>query len=185
MITCRAQDAGVAVGDRLTHSSPLEVLTYSSPRQAQMMIDSREHTMAEIAETFHVGRATLYRQLNAYKDGGDCALVVYRNTHTRKVDADTNRRYGETGASEKSSSTSTASGSRSRRPAGPGSRPRSPTSSTPARGVRRRARVRPRSAACRAGYGLRRRTGLRRPWRATAMPGSALVLSATTRSWTR
>jgi hypothetical protein len=27
--------------------------------------------------------------------------VVYRNTRTRKVDTDTNRRYGETGASEK------------------------------------------------------------------------------------
>jgi hypothetical protein len=48
-----------------------------------------------------VGRTTLYRQLHAYKDGGDCALVVYRNTRTRKVDADTNRRYGETGAGER------------------------------------------------------------------------------------
>jgi DNA invertase Pin-like site-specific DNA recombinase len=78
-----------------------EALSQRQLDQAQMMVDSREHTMAEIAETFHVGRATLYRQLNAYKDGGDCALVVYRNTRTRKVDADTNRRYGETGAGEK------------------------------------------------------------------------------------
>lgn len=68
---------------------------------AQRMYDSGEHTVAEIAETFDVGRTTLYRQLHAYKDGGDCALVVYRNTRTRKVDADTNRRYGETGAGER------------------------------------------------------------------------------------
>ncbi|MFC0438034.1 recombinase family protein [Kutzneria buriramensis] len=78
-----------------------EALSQRQLDQAQMMVDSREHTMAEIAETFHVGRATLYRQLNAYNDGGDCVLVVYRNTRTRKVDADTNRRYGETGAGEK------------------------------------------------------------------------------------
>jgi DNA invertase Pin-like site-specific DNA recombinase len=76
-------------------------LTQRQLDQAQMMYDSGEHTVDEIAETFNVGRATLYRQLNAYKDGGDCALVVYRNTRTRKVDADTNRRYGETGASER------------------------------------------------------------------------------------
>lgn len=69
--------------------------------QAQHMYDTGEHTVDEIAATFRVGRATLYRQLHAYKDGGDCALVVYRNTRRRKVDADTNRRYGETGASER------------------------------------------------------------------------------------
>jgi hypothetical protein len=67
---------------------------------AQHMYDSGNHTVTEIAETFKVGRTTLYRQLHAYGAGGDCALVVYRNTRTRKVDA-TNRRYGETGASEK------------------------------------------------------------------------------------
>ena len=68
--------------------------------QVQLMYDSGEHTVDEIAETFGVHRATLYRQLHAYHDGGDCALVVYRNTRTRKVDPDTNRRYGETGAGE-------------------------------------------------------------------------------------
>jgi hypothetical protein len=64
------------------------------------MYDSGEHTVEEIAEMFRVGRATLYRHLSAHRDGGDCALVVYRNTRTRKLDTDTNRRYGETGASE-------------------------------------------------------------------------------------
>jgi hypothetical protein len=68
---------------------------------AQQMYDSGKHTVEEIAETFNVGRTTLYRQLHAYGDGGACVLVVYRNTRTRKLDPDTNRRYGETGASEK------------------------------------------------------------------------------------
>ena len=40
------------------------------------------------------------RDLSAYKDGGDCVLVVYRNTRPGKVDG-SNRRYGETGQSEK------------------------------------------------------------------------------------
>nr|WP_279493572.1 helix-turn-helix domain-containing protein [Actinocrispum wychmicini] len=47
---------------------------------AQQMYDSGKHTVEEIAETFHVGRTTLYRQLHAYGAGGACALVVYRNT---------------------------------------------------------------------------------------------------------
>jgi len=68
--------------------------------QAQRMYDSGEHTVEQIAEAFKVGRTTLYRQLHAYGTGADCALVVYRNTGTRKIDADTNRRYGETGAGE-------------------------------------------------------------------------------------
>jgi DNA invertase Pin-like site-specific DNA recombinase len=68
--------------------------------QAQRMYDAGEHTVEEIAEMFRVGRATLYWHLSSHRDGGDLALVVYRNTRTRKVDADTNRRYGETGASE-------------------------------------------------------------------------------------
>lgn len=38
----------------------------------------------------------MYRQLNAY--GGDCALIVYRNSRP-KSDA-SNRRLGETGAGE-------------------------------------------------------------------------------------
>jgi DNA invertase Pin-like site-specific DNA recombinase len=78
-----------------------EALTQRQLDQAQRMYDSGEHTVAEIAETFKVGRATLYRKLNAYKDGGGCVLIIYRNTRTRKIDADTNRRYGETNASEK------------------------------------------------------------------------------------
>lgn len=68
--------------------------------QAQQMYDSGKYTVDQIASTFRVGRATLYRQLHAYGAGGDCALVVYRNTRGRKVDVDTNRRYGETGAPE-------------------------------------------------------------------------------------
>ncbi|TQM01619.1 recombinase family protein [Pseudonocardia kunmingensis] len=66
--------------------------------QAQQMYDSGEHTVEEIADTFRVGRATMYRHLDAYKDGRDCVLIVYRNTR-RKIDANL-RRYGETGASE-------------------------------------------------------------------------------------
>jgi DNA invertase Pin-like site-specific DNA recombinase len=76
-------------------------LTQRQLDTAQQMYDSGQHTVEQIAETFHVGRTTLYRQLHAYGDGSDCALVVYRNTRTRKIDTDTNRRYGETGASEK------------------------------------------------------------------------------------
>ena len=63
------------------------------------MYDSGKYTVDEIAAAFKVGRATLYRQLHAYGTGGDCALVVYRNTHP-KIDPDGNRRYGETGAPE-------------------------------------------------------------------------------------
>jgi DNA invertase Pin-like site-specific DNA recombinase len=63
--------------------------------QAQRMYDDEKHTVSEIAETFRVGRATLYRQLHAYNGGENCVLIVYRNTHTRKVDV-ANRRYGET-----------------------------------------------------------------------------------------
>jgi DNA invertase Pin-like site-specific DNA recombinase len=65
--------------------------------QAQHMYDTGEHTVAEIAATFRVGRATLYRALKG--TDCDCVLVVYRNTLTRKVDT-TNRRYGETGQKE-------------------------------------------------------------------------------------
>jgi hypothetical protein len=68
---------------------------------AQQMYDSGKHTVEEIAETFNVGRTALYRQLHSYGDGRACAPVIYRNTRTRKLDPDTNRRYGETGASEK------------------------------------------------------------------------------------
>lgn len=75
-------------------------LTEPQLQQAQSMYDAGTHTMDELADTFSVSRTTLYRQLHAYKDGGPCALVVYRNTATNKVDSD-NRRFGETGASEK------------------------------------------------------------------------------------
>ncbi|MEV6902836.1 helix-turn-helix domain-containing protein [Amycolatopsis sp. NPDC051372] len=95
-------------------------LTQRQLDQAQRMYDAGEHTVAEIAETFRVGRTTLYRQLHAYKDGGDCALVVYRNTRTRKIDADTSRRYGETGAGEKVQLEADRKWSRSPRPAGRG-----------------------------------------------------------------
>ncbi|MEV6904298.1 recombinase family protein [Amycolatopsis sp. NPDC051372] len=76
-------------------------LTQRRLDQAQRMYDAGEHTVAEIAETFRVGRTTLYRKLHAYQDGGDCVLVVYRNTRTRKIDADTSRRYVEAGVGEK------------------------------------------------------------------------------------
>jgi DNA invertase Pin-like site-specific DNA recombinase len=68
--------------------------------QAQRMYDEDHLTVEEIAKAFHVGRSTLYESLAAYKDGGDCVLVVYRNTRPGKVDG-SNRRYGETGQSEK------------------------------------------------------------------------------------
>ncbi|WJJ14651.1 recombinase family protein (plasmid) [Prescottella equi] len=67
--------------------------------QAQHMYDSGKHTVDEIAAAFKVGRATLYRQLHAYGAGGDCVLVVYRGANP-KIDPDSNRRYGETGAPE-------------------------------------------------------------------------------------
>lgn len=76
-------------------------LTQRQLNRAQRRYDTGERTVEEIAETFRVGRATLYRHLPAHRDGGDCALTVYRNTRTRELDADTNRRYGETGASER------------------------------------------------------------------------------------
>jgi DNA invertase Pin-like site-specific DNA recombinase len=69
--------------------------------QAQQMYDSGKHTAEEIAATFGVRRSTLYRHLSAHNDGRDCVLVVYRNTRPGKVDRDTNRRYGETGQSER------------------------------------------------------------------------------------
>lgn len=53
--------------------------------------------MEEIAAAFNVAVSTLYRKLGAYE--GDCALIVYRSSRT-KVNPDTNRRYGETYASE-------------------------------------------------------------------------------------
>ena len=76
-------------------------LTGAKLDQAQRMYDDGELTAGEIAGVFGVGRSTLYENLSAYKDGGDCVLVVYRNTRPGKVDPDTNRRYGETGQSEK------------------------------------------------------------------------------------
>jgi hypothetical protein len=75
-------------------------LTARQLDQAQHMYDTGEHTVDEIAEVFRVSRSTLYRQLHAYGTGADCALVIYRNTRTRKID-DGNRRYGETGVGER------------------------------------------------------------------------------------
>jgi len=67
--------------------------------QAQHMYDTGQHTAEEIAATFGVSRGTLYRHLSAHKDGGDVALIVYRNT-SKKIDA-SNRQYGETGRGER------------------------------------------------------------------------------------
>ncbi|MBN9739334.1 MULTISPECIES: recombinase family protein [unclassified Pseudonocardia] len=66
---------------------------------AQQMYDTGQHTVDQIADTFRVGRSTLYRALHAHGDGRDCALIIYRNSRP-KVDH-TQRRYGETGAGEK------------------------------------------------------------------------------------
>jgi DNA invertase Pin-like site-specific DNA recombinase len=74
-------------------------LTGAKLDQAQRMHDDGELTAGEIAGVVGVARSTLYENLSAYKDGGDCVLVVYRNTRPGKVD-DSNRRYGETGQSE-------------------------------------------------------------------------------------
>jgi len=76
-------------------------LTQVQLDQAQRMYDEGGHTVEEIADAFRVGRSTLYENLSAYKDDGDCILVVYRNTRPGKVDPDTSRRYGETGQDER------------------------------------------------------------------------------------
>jgi hypothetical protein len=64
------------------------------------MYDDGELTAEEIAGVVGVARPTLYENLSACKDGGDCVMVAYRNTRPGKVDPDTNRRYGETRQSE-------------------------------------------------------------------------------------
>lgn len=74
-------------------------LTQRQLDQAQHMYDSGQHTVEEIADTFHVSRPTLYRHMTAHHESRDCVLIVYRNTRT-KTDAG-NRRLGETGAAEK------------------------------------------------------------------------------------
>ena len=43
--------------------------------------------MEEIAGVVGVARSTLYENLSAYKDGGDCVLVAYRITRPGKVEA--------------------------------------------------------------------------------------------------
>ncbi|QRP49084.1 hypothetical protein [Amycolatopsis sp. FDAARGOS 1241] len=48
-----------------------------------------------------MGHGVFPASLPVPADGGDCALAVYRNTRTRKIDAATSRRYGEAGAGEK------------------------------------------------------------------------------------
>ena len=77
------------------------VLSQLQLDHAQMMYDADSLTVEELAKAFRVGRSTLYENLAGYRDGGDCVLVVYRNTRPGKVDPDTSRRYGETGQSEK------------------------------------------------------------------------------------
>jgi DNA invertase Pin-like site-specific DNA recombinase len=66
--------------------------------QAQRMYDEDKLTVEEIAQAFRVSRSTLYAYLSAIP--GDFVMVVYRNTRPGKVDG-TNRRFGETGASER------------------------------------------------------------------------------------
>jgi DNA invertase Pin-like site-specific DNA recombinase len=73
------------------------VLSQDQLDVAQKMYDEDTHTVDQIAAMFGVGRSTLYRKLAA--PFTDCALIVYRNSKT-KVDPDSNRRYGETRASE-------------------------------------------------------------------------------------
>lgn len=72
-------------------------LTPARLDQAQRMYDDGDLTVEEIAGVLGVARSTLYQ--NLAKDG-DCVLVVYRNTRPGKID-DSNRRYGETGQSER------------------------------------------------------------------------------------
>lgn len=84
-----------------TGGRPPKLKTQVQLDQAQRMIDDGELTMDEIAAVLGVSRSTLYENLAAWKDGGDCVLVVYRNTRPGKVDPDTNRRYGETGQGER------------------------------------------------------------------------------------
>lgn len=73
-------------------------LTQIQLDQAQRMYDEDNLTVDQIAAALKVGRSTLYRQLGSYE--GECALVVYRSSRA-KLNPDTNRRYGETGRSEK------------------------------------------------------------------------------------
>lgn len=75
-------------------------LTQIQLDQAQLMYDSGNHTVDEIAAAFHVGRSTMFRALAKHHAGENCALVVYRNSRVKK-DLRTGRRYGETGGSEK------------------------------------------------------------------------------------
>jgi DNA invertase Pin-like site-specific DNA recombinase len=50
-------------------------------RPAQRMYDTGEHTGEEIAATFRVGRATLYRHLSAYPHAGLGILVAHLCSH--------------------------------------------------------------------------------------------------------
>ena len=94
-------------------------LTQRQLDQAQHMYDSGQHTVEEIADTFHVSRPTLYRHLTAHHESRDCVLIVYRNTRT-KTDAG-NRRLGA--PPRRSRRTPTANGGRSPLPAAPTSKP--------------------------------------------------------------
>jgi len=72
-------------------------LTATQIRMARDMYDKQEHTVQDIADTFHTSRATIYRALSA---DGDFAYVVYRSSRP-KTDH-TGRPIGETGKGEHS-----------------------------------------------------------------------------------
>lgn len=101
LIVANTQDGLDAARARGRTGGRRPKLTQRQLDLAQHMYDSKEHTVDQIAATFNVSRPTMYRHLSAANQGKDFALIVYRNTRSTKVDADTNRRYGETGASEK------------------------------------------------------------------------------------
>ncbi|MFC9250967.1 recombinase family protein [Amycolatopsis thailandensis] len=68
--------------------------------QVRAMYESGDYTVDEVAKTFQISRPTLYRYLYPYRDGSDCAFVIYRKSGAYKVDADTNQHLGETGQGE-------------------------------------------------------------------------------------
>jgi hypothetical protein len=71
-------------------------LTGTQIHMARQMYESEEHTVEQIAATFHTSRATVYRALAKQ---GDLALIVYRGKGIAGTDED-GRPYGETGQAE-------------------------------------------------------------------------------------
>lgn len=61
-------------------------LTGAKLDHAQRMCDDGGLTAEEVAGVVGVARSTLYENLSACKDGGDCVMVVYRNIRPGKVD---------------------------------------------------------------------------------------------------